>query len=323
MARQPNLAIDVVRPAGATASVARDVRKGLTSSPKYLPSKYFYDERGSRLFERITKLPEYYLTRAETALLTQYADRIMGLSRCEELVELGSGAARKTMLLIDAGLRTGKLRRFVPFEVSRETVEQSARRLAVKYSGLEVHAVVGDFERNLDRLPQGRNRLIALLGSTIGNFPEREAVRLLAQFKDVMRDGDWCLLGADLVKSRRELEAAYNDAEGVTAQFNLNILNVVNHRLDGNFDTDAFEHVAVYEDERCCIESGLRATRAQKVRLERADLEVEFEAGELLSTEVSCKYTRESLGRTLAAAGLGLEHWFTDEAGAFALALSR
>ncbi len=323
MARQPNLAIEVVASSDAIASVARDVRRGLTSTPKYLPSKYFYDERGSRLFERITKLPEYYLTRAESALLARFATTIMRLAKCEELVELGSGEATKTTLLIEAGLGNGRLRRFIPFEVSRETIAQSAERLATIYPWLEVHAVVGDFERHLDSLPDGKNRLIAFLGSTIGNFSGQQAIQLLRQVKRVMRDGDWFLLGTDLVKDSAELEAAYNDSAGVTAEFNLNILNVVNHHLDGNFDTNAFEHVALYNDERSCIESGLRSIRTQTVRLGQADLEVEFEAGEILNTEVSCKYTRESAGRMLAAAGFTLEHWFTDDAGAFALSLSR
>jgi L-histidine N-alpha-methyltransferase len=323
MARRRNLAIDVVASSEAMASVAGDVRRGLTSTPKFLPSKYFYDERGSRLFERITTLPEYYLTRAESALLARFATTIMRLAKCEELVELGSGEAKKTTLLIEAGLDSGTLRRFIPFEVSRETIAQSAERLATAYPWLEVHAVVGDFERHLDSLPPGKHRLIAFLGSTIGNFRAPQAVQLLRQVKRVMRDGDWFLLGTDLIKNSTELEAAYNDSAGVTAEFNLNILNVVNHHLDGDFDTDAFEHVAVYNDERSCIESGLRSIRTQTVRLQRADLEVEFEAGELLSTEVSCKYTRESAGRMLAAAGFTREHWFTDDSGAFALSLSR
>ncbi len=323
MARHPNLAIDVVAGSEAIASVARDVRRGLTSTPKFLPSKYFYDERGSRLFERITKLPEYYLTRAESALLARFATTIMRLAKCEELVELGSGEATKTTLLIEAGLDNGRLRRFIPFEVSRETIAQSAERLATIYPWLDVHAVVGDFERHLDSLPDGKNRLIAFLGSTIGNFSGQQAIQLLRQVKRVMAYGDWFLLGIDLVKDVTELEAAYNDSAGVTAEFNLNILNAVNHHLDGNFDTNAFEHVAVYNDERSCIESGLRSIRTQTVRLEKADLEVEFEAGELLNTEVSCKYTRESAGRMLAAAGFTLEHYFTDDDGAFALSLSR
>lgn len=323
MVRRPNLAIDVVASSAAVATVAREVRRGLSSSPRYLPSKYFYDERGSRLFGRITKLPEYYLTREESALLTRFATSIMQLAGSEELIELGSGEARKTTLLIEAGLGNGMLRRFIPFEVSRETVVRSAERLATIYPWLEVHAVVGDFERHLDSLPAGKNRLIVFLGSTIGNFFGPQAIRLLRQIKSVMRDGDWFLLGTDLVKDRAKLEAAYNDSAGVTAEFNLNILNVINRQLDGDFDTAAFEHVAVYNDERSCIESGLRSKHRQSIRLKRADLELEFEARELLSTEVSCKYTRESAAHMLAAAGFTLEHWFTDDAGAFALSLSR
>ncbi len=291
--------------------------------PKRLPSKLFYDERGSRLFEQITRQPEYYLTRAETRLLERHASEIASLTGYQELIELGSGESKKTRLLIDAGLKAGTLRRYVPIEVSRETVERSARALARTYAGLDVHAVVGDFERHLERVPSGDMRLIAVLGSTIGNFPDEHANRLLTRIKDVMLDADWLLLGTDLVKDREVLEAAYNDARGVTAEFNRNILNVVNERVDGDFDVEAFEHVSTYDEKRERIESDLRSIRPQLVRLRRLDLEVEFEKDELLRTEVSCKYTRESVTRLLAGAALKLEHWFTDEDESFALALSR
>jgi L-histidine N-alpha-methyltransferase len=324
MSPRPNLAIDVhLEDGGASRAAARDVRRGLTGTPKRLPSKYFYDERGSRLFQRITQQPEYYLTRAETRLLERDAKRIAEITEFEDLVELGSGSAEKTRRLIDAGRGSGRMRRYVPFEVSRETAESSARELAGRYPDLEVHAVIGDFERHLEEIPEGGRRLIALLGSTIGNFPDEQSVPFLAEIKRVMRDEDWFLLGIDLVKDKDVLEAAYNDAQGVTAEFNRNILNVINEQVDGDFDVEAFEHVARYNEDRSRIESGLRSKRAQSVRLRRLDLEIEFEPGENLRTEVSCKYTRPSLTRLLARAGLRMHRWFTDESRTFALSLSR
>jgi len=324
MDRVPNLDIDVHLDARDTGRhLARDVRRGLTGRPKRLPSKYFYDGRGSRLFERITELPEYYLTRSERSLLRRDSVSIARWTRVEELVELGSGSSKKTRLLIEAAIAQGSLRRYVPFEVSQETVEESARRLAERYPGLAIHAVVGDFERHLPELPPGRNRLIALLGSTIGNFPADQATELLRKIREVMNDGDWLLLGTDLVKKKEVLEAAYNDSEGVTAEFNRNILEVVNSHVDGDFDTRAFEHVARYNERHERIESDLRSIRDQSVRLDGIDLDVEFEKGEVLRTEVSCKYTLRSVSRLLAAAGLRLERWLTDEKKTFALSLSR
>jgi L-histidine N-alpha-methyltransferase len=318
------LAIDIhVDEDLASRSDDRDMRRGLTSTPKRLPSKYFYDERGSRLFQRITELPEYYLTRAEHRLLQRDATRIARITRPEALIELGSGSAEKTRLLIEAGLDEGVLRRYVPFDVSRETVQRSAQRLADAYPELSVHVVVGDFDRHLDELPHGGGRLIAFLGSTLGNFPHEQAVRFLEKIRGAMEDDDWFLLGTDLVKDKATLEAAYNDSEGVTAEFNRNILNVINERTDGDFDTDAFEHVAQYNEEESRIESKLRSKRAQSVCLRRLDLQVDFQPGEVLRTEVSCKYTRESLRQLLGEAGLRLERWFTDVDHSFALSLSR
>jgi len=324
MSSGANLAIDVfLEDDTAARDVERDVRRGLTSTPKTLPSKYFYDERGSRLFQKITELPEYYLARAETEILRREASRIARITAFEELVELGSGFAEKTMLLIDAGLRTGRLSRFVPFDVAQEAAEVSARRLALRHPDLEIHVVVGDFEKHLDQIPDQGRRLIALLGSTIGNFPEERAVALLSRIKGLMHHGDWLLLGTDLVKDKRVLEAAYNDSQGITAKFNRNILNVINERVDGDFDTKAFEHVAEYNEARSRIESSLRARWAQSVTLGELGLEVEFERGETLRTEISCKYTRASLERLLSGAGLRLERWFLDEGRTFALSLSR
>jgi len=324
MGRRDNLAIDFhLEDGGAPQEMALEVGEGLAATPKRIPSKYFYDDRGSELFERITELPEYYLTRAEVALLARYAPEIARLTQFEELVELGSGAATKVRLLIDAGLEQGSLHRYVPIEVSQEIVEKSSRALAAHYPMLEVHAVIGDFEKHLGELPHGERRLIMLLGSTIGNFPDDEAVTFLRKITRLMNDEDVLLLGTDLVKSRRVLEAAYNDSEGVTAEFNRNILNVLNEHLDGDFEPEAFEHLARWNAKASRIESFLRSTRPQFVNLRAIDMQVELASDELIWTEVSCKYTRASVDRLLDQAGLRLESWFEGDDAAFALSLSR
>ena len=319
-----NVQIDVhLAQPGHDRAMAHDVLEGLGGTPKRLPSKYFYDERGSALFERITQLPEYYLTRAEQALLDASAATIADVTAFEELVEFGSGSARKTRTLIDAGLAAGTLRRFLPFDVSAETAERAARAMASAYPGLDVHAVVADFEADFDKVPPGARRLVALLGSTIGNFVEDDAVRLLGQFATLAAGpGSWLLLGTDLVKDRAVLEAAYNDAAGVTAEFNANILHVINRGLDGDLDPARFEHVAFYNAEAARIESYLRARERHAAHLAAIDLDVRFEAGETIRTEVSCKYTRASVERLLERAGFELRHWFTDVGGTFALSLA-
>lgn len=308
---------------GVPASMAREIREGLTRSPKSLPSKYFYDERGSRLFERITRLPEYYLTRSECALLEEQAGEIARLTRARELVELGAGSARKTWMLIEAGLGEGSLRRYLLVDVSVEAARAAARETARRYPDLQVHALIGDFERHLGRVPEGDSRMVALLGSTIGNFRADEAVDFVTKVGCLLERGDWMLLGTDLVKDRETLEAAYNDSQGVTAEFNVNILNVINRHLGGDFDTEAFEHVSFYNEEASRIETYLRPSSPQRVRLEQIDLDVEFRAGEMLRTEVSHKFTRIAVERMLRQAGMRLEHWFTDGEEAYALSLAR
>jgi L-histidine N-alpha-methyltransferase len=307
---------------GAPATMAREIREGLTGTPKRLPSKYFYDERGSRLFERITRLPEYYLTRHEQALLEERSGEIARLSSANELVELGAGSARKTWTLIEAGLAEGSLRRYLIVDVSPEATKIAARLTSRRYPRLRVHALVGDFEKHLARVPAGESRMVAFLGSTIGNFPESEAVDFLVKTSVLLNRGDRILLGTDLVKDVETLEAAYNDSKGVTAEFNSNILNVINRHLDGDFDPDLFEHVSFYNEEASRIETYLRPSAPQKVRLEQIDLEVEFEEGEMMRTEVSCKFTRESLERILERAGMTLERWFTDAETSYALSLA-
>jgi len=308
----------------ALSTMQQEVGAGLSQSPKSLPSKYFYDDRGSLLFEEITRQPEYYLTRVEQALLDDLAAEISRLTRSEQLIELGAGSARKTRALIEAGRRQGDLRRYVPVEFSREMAERTAIELERRYEGLEVHAVIGDIESHLQEVPEARSPLVALLGSTIGNFERADAVKLLREVTgELLDDGGHLLLGTDLVKDKATLDAAYNDRNGITARFNRNILNVINERLDGNFDSEAFEHVAYFDPGEARIETSLRSLRDQEVRLKRIDLDVKFEAGEMLRTEISCKYTQQSVERILAEAGLELVRWYTDRDQQFALSLSR
>jgi L-histidine N-alpha-methyltransferase len=308
---------------GIFPDIAADVRAGLIARPKRLPSKYFYDERGSRLFERITTLPEYYLTRAELALLRRFSPQIVRAAGLEELIELGVGTPDKARVLLDAGIAARRLERYVALDAAPQVAAGAARDLARAYPGLEIRGVVGDLDRELGHVPHAGRRLVALLGSTIGNFEEPRAIDLLRRIARLLAGRDTFLLGTDLVKDVATMEAAYNDAEGVTAEFNRNILRVINRHLDGNFDPRAFEHVARYDARTSAIESGLRSSVEQRVRFAAIDLEVTFAKGELLSTEVSCKYTRESVERMLAAAGFGLERWFSDGASTFALSLAR
>jgi L-histidine N-alpha-methyltransferase len=311
-----------LEPGGAPSVMAEEVEEGLRSTPKNLPSKYFYDARGSELFEKITELPEYYPTRTEQALLERFADEITADPAPAELIELGSGSGKKTRLLIDAARSHGRLRRYTPFEVSEQIAEQSAQRMAALYPDLQVFVVVGDFELHLDEIPPCEARLVVFLGGTIGNFMRADAVRFLSGVASLLDDESRFLLGTDLVKDTAVLEAAYNDAQGVTAEFNLNILNVINHHLDADFDPAAFEHVALFNADLARIEMHLRSRADQRVRLRGIDLEVAFARGELMRTEVSHKYTRESVDSMLEEAGLKLERWFTDPDDNFALSLS-
>ena len=291
---------------------------GLTSTPKELPPKWFYDRRGSELFEAITRLPEYYLTRAERSILERRADEIAGLTEATTLIELGSGTSDKTRLLLDAL----SPRRFVPFDVSEETLHSSAERLALRYPRLEVAALVGDFDLPLPPLPAGEPRLLAFLGSTIGNLlPARRTV-FLADVAASLDEDDWFLLGADLVKSPARLVAAYNDPSGVTREFNLNVLRVLNRELDADFDLSAFEHVARWNAEAEWMEIYLRSNRRQTVRLAALELEVAFDAGELMRTEISAKFHLPSLAGELERAGLATQRWWTDKAGDFAVLLA-
>jgi len=304
---------------GLHDALADDVRRGLRDRPKSLPPKYFYDAVGSALFERITRLPEYYLTRAEHALLDTHARGILREAKPEEIVELGAGSPAKFQRLL-AAMNGTPIRRYVPIDVDGGMLEESARALLRDHPALEIHAVVGDFERHLDRIPPATGRrLIAFLGSTIGNLDVAARQRLLVGLRGLLGDGDRLLLGMDLVKNLAALEAAYDDAEGVTAEFNRNILRVVNRELRANFRPEAFRHVARWNDADSRVEMHLAADERQTAMVEDLDMAVAIEPGETIWTESSHKFTRLSASAMLAAAGLALVSWHTD--GTYALAV--
>ncbi len=304
------------------AAMRRDVIAGLQATPKELPSKYFYDEEGSALFDAITRLPEYYPTRTERSILVDRAGEIAARSGADTLIELGSGTSEKTRLLLDAFARRGSLRRFVPFDVDEATLRSAAATVAGEYPGVAIHAVVGDFERHLALLPKGGRRMIAFLGSTIGNLtPEQRAV-FLADVVAQLEPGDTFLLGTDLVKDVGRLEAAYDDAAGITAAFNRNVLHRLNRELDADFVPDAFEHVALFDTEREWIEMRLRSLVGQVVNIANLHLTVPFAPGEEMRTEISAKFRPDGLSGELTVAGLELLDLWTDPAGDFALSLS-
>jgi L-histidine N-alpha-methyltransferase len=304
------------------ASLRRDVRAGLTSTPKVLPPKYFYDGRGSELFEHITRLPEYYQTRAEATILGERADDIADLTKARTLVELGSGSSEKTHLLLRALREVGSLETYVPVDVSEDAITWALPGLVAEYPGLEVHGIVADFERHLERLPQGGPRLVAFLGGTIGNFEPAQRAAFLSALGGTLEPGDALLLGTDLVKDPERLVRAYDDSAGVTAEFNLNVLRVIDRELGADFDVDAFEHVAVWDADQEWIEMRLRSRVDQRVDVPALDLTVDFAAGEEMRTEVSAKFRERKVAAELAAAGLRLAHWWTDRPGDFALSLS-
>jgi L-histidine N-alpha-methyltransferase len=312
----------LLSPADLARALRDDVRTGLTAMPKSVPPKWFYDDRGCELFDAITRLPEYYPTETERSILRACAPEIAATSAADTLVELGSGTSDKTRTLLDAMVRESRLERFVPFEVNESTLRATADAIIQDYPGVQVHGVVGDFERHLGALPRDGRRMIAFLGSTIGNFAPPERKQFLSELAGVMAPGDSLLLGTDLVKDPERLERAYNDPQGVTAEFNLNLLRVLNRELEADFDLDAFEHVAFFDPGAEWIEMHLRSTRGQTVRIAALDLDVPFTAGELMRTEISAKFRRTGVTAELASAGLRLDHWFTDPAGDFAVSLS-
>jgi L-histidine N-alpha-methyltransferase len=300
-----------------------DVRVGLTATPKTLPPKYFYDARGSELFDEITRLPEYYPTRAETAILEASAAEIAELSRCESLVELGSGTSAKTRILLHAMLDGGTLREFVPFDVDPAVLTGASAALGEEFPGLRISPVVGDFERDLGSIPSSGRRMIAFLGSTIGNLEPSGRADFLAEVAAALRPGDCFLLGTDLVKDATRLRLAYDDAAGVTAEFNRNVLRVVNTELGADFAIEDFEHVAVWDATNEWIEMRLRSVREQQVTIRDLDLTVTFAAGEELRTEISAKFRPDTIEADLAAAGLKTMRFWTDPDGDFGLTLAQ
>jgi L-histidine N-alpha-methyltransferase len=307
----------------AYAALRRDVSEGLTKTPKSLPPKWFYDSAGSELFDQITRLPEYYPTRTEAQILRARATEIARASRADTLVELGSGTSEKTRILLNALRDGGSLRRFIPFDVDAGILEAAGGAIQSEYPGVEVEAVCGDFEEHLDAIPGGGRRMVVFLGSTIGNLTPKPRAEFLSRLSDTLAPGDSLLLGTDLVKDTARLVRAYDDAAGVTAQFNRNVLAVVNRELDADFDLQGFAHVARWNDDEERIEMWLRAEGAQSVGIGALDLQIEFADGEEMLTEVSCKFRPDGVAAELAAAGLTRSHWWTDPAGDFGLSLAR
>lgn len=307
-------------PEDATGAALRsDVLHGLTDTPKWLPPKWFYDARGSELFERITELPEYYPTRAEREILASRSGEIAAASGARTLVELGSGSSEKTRHLLDA---LTSLIAYVPVDVSESALVQAGQALVAERPELAVHALIADFTAPLELPGTPGPRLVAFLGGTIGNLLPAERAKFLAAVRGLLEPGDGLLLGTDLVKDERVLVRAYDDAAGVTAAFNKNVLAVVDRELGADFDPDAFDHVALWDAEREWIEMRLRSRTAQTVKVPALDLAVDFAAGEELRTEVSAKFRREGVTAELAAVGLELTHWWTDAEDRFALSLS-
>ena len=306
----------------AEEALRRDVAHGLTQTPKSLPPKWFYDSAGSELFDQITRLPEYYPTRAEAQILGMHADEIAAAAGADTLVELGSGTSEKTRMLLDALRNRGSLSRFVPFDVDATVLTASAAAIEREYPGVEIAAVCGDFEEHLGKIPNVGRRLIAFLGSTIGNLTPGPRANFLATVADLLQPGDSLLLGTDLVKDTGRLIRAYDDDAGVTARFNRNVLTVLNRELGADFDVDAFQHVARWNTAEERIEMWLRSGRPQRVRIAALALDIDFAAGEEMLTEVSCKFRRSGVDAELAAAGLRRTHWWTDESADFGLSLS-
>lgn len=300
----------------------RDVREGMRQPAKTLPSKYFYDERGSELFEQITELPEYYLTRAERALLAEKIPGVISRLKPRSLVELGAGSASKTRIILDAMRGYDGAKSYVPIDVSRDFLNATASQLRKDYQGIDIEPVVSDISEPFRLPPIARPVLFGFLGSTIGNFPPESAVRLLSHVSRLMKPGDAFLLGADLRKDPAILNAAYNDTRGVTAEFNRNILSRINRELGANFPLHAFEHVAYYSSEHHRIEMHLRAQSSSVVSIPGIG-EIQIKKGETIRTELSYKYDRNTIEAMLDESGVSLQEWMTDEQGAFSLALAR
>lgn len=318
----PDVRLDIYRGEEWITAFANDVHRGLSAEPRELPPKYFYDARGSALFDEITELPEYYPTRTEESILSERGAEIVETSGATALVELGSGSSRKTEhLLVPLLDRMGEAM-YVPMDFSESAVREASVRLVAQYPGLRVHGMIGDFEKHLGGLPEADARLFAILGGTIGNFQHDHMLFFLKRLARLLEPADSLLIGIDLVKDLAEMEAAYNDSAGVTADFNKNVLASINDNLRGDFDLDAFEHVAFFDRDNSWIEMRLRASAGQRVRIGALDMQLRFNAGDDIRTEISRKFRRAAFERDLHLAGLDLCGWYTDERARFALALA-
>ena len=319
----PSLAVAVhLKPDDLVAELREEVRIGLTATPKELAPTWLYDDVGCDLYEQITRLPEYYPTRAERSILESEAEGIAAWTRADTFIELGSGSCEKSRLILGALADAGTLRRYAPFDVAEPTLRAAAIALLDDHPDIVIEGVVGDFRRHLHALPTGGRRLFAVLGGTIGNLRPDARAEMLAELRAGMEPGDALLLGTDLVKDRSRLVAAYDDAAGVTAAFNLNMLARLNRELGANFDLDSFAHVARFDEEHEWIEMRVRSLRAQRVRVAALGIEVSFADGEEMRTEISAKFRPERVCRELDDAGLFLVRWWTDADGDFALSLS-
>ena len=324
MTIQSTVDVDVhLPPGGPLSGMAADVRAGLTKPFKELSPRYFYDERGSELFERITELDEYYPTRCEREILQERSSEIVEAAEPRALIELGSGSAAKTRVLLDAMSEASCLEAYAPVDISEEITRDTADRIASEYEGVTVLGHVCDFELDLERVPVEGPRVIAFLGGTIGNFPPAQRASFLRRIANLLDPEDRFLLGTDLVKDRATLELAYDDPEGVTAAFNTNVLAVLNDRLDADFDLDAFEHVARWDADNLWMDIRLRSLKHQVIDIRALDLQVAFAAGEEMRTEISTKFMRPGLEGIYAEAGLELTDWWTDDEGLYALSLAR
>ncbi|MDS1271639.1 L-histidine N(alpha)-methyltransferase [Lipingzhangella sp. LS1_29] len=312
-----------VTPDDLDKALRSDVQLGLRSEPKQLPPKWFYDDRGSALFERITELDDYYLSRVERELLRHHVTEIARAAQAVELVELGAGAAVKTRMLLDALSGSGSLRRYTPLDVSGPFLERAAAGIAEDYPDLDVRAVVADFDHTPHPTPASEARLLALLGSTLGNQTPQQRHAFLSRLRGVMGPTDQVLLGLDLVKSPERLVRAYDDPDGVTAEFNRNVLRVVNRELEANFVPEEFTHVARWNPVAEWVDIRLRAHRPQHVTIPAVDMSVDFAAGEELCTEISAKFRPEGIRTELAGSGFSVTGWWTDPDGDFALVLAR
>ena len=310
-------------PPSPAMAEAQDILLGLTRLPRSIPSKYFYDDHGSALFDAITELPEYYPTRAEQGLLDRVADEIAGAVQATELAELGAGSARKTRRLIRAMTRGNGRFCYTPMDISPYALQEAESSVSREFPGVEVKGIRCDYTRSLEALDPLPGSLTAFLGSTIGNFTRTRAVRLLRRLRSRLHPGDYFLLGVDLVKPVEILEEAYNDAQGITAEFNKNILRVVNREAQGNFRPEDFQHLAFFNERESQIEMHLVARKTVRVRLERFDLDMALEPGDGIRTEISRKFTEASCAGLLKDGGFRLERWFASEDNYFGLALAR